>query len=490
MPLVSTAKRLAAALCTIVAALSTVVALCSCGSCGAESPRESDGEVVGDGADIDSFDPNDVGPQRLIPKESATDPPGIRTRTATERWLHVIALEPTDHGRLFRDPNRLGFVADDDRFYVVTMGLRADDSDPSSQYQLHAIDVDTGAEVWRVSLIEAVWPRGALVDDAGDVVVVANQDGTNGIGLAYKVSRQGELLWQQPIPSAPNDPSARYGVYFAPAMDWDGNYYFVRGLSVTSTDAAGNVRWTLALGTKVSKGCIDGWSGSLFVLDETLWVVGWCGVFSFSLEGEVKVWNKNPETGPTVVYFDAVPLPDGRILAGAVTGFDILSEMGTGQPLLSRTFHFGTDLLVGPDGAFAVHAGGAYVFGFEGLRWEWSMEYGINALIDAHSHLVVQTSRDHVNILDLADGSYVAVYDVGRRVTGEFGVVSRPGQLVVPLNLTRNGLRAAAVSCVEIPGLGLHAPGVWSRRDGNQKNQRRYRTQPQLPAPPAHKGDQ
>ena len=33
------------------------------------------------------------------------------------------------------------------------------------------------------------------------------------------------------------------------------------------------------------------------------------------------------------------------------------------------------------------------------------------------------------------------------------------------------------------------APGVWSRRDGNQKNQRRYRTQPQIPAQPAQKGD-
>ena len=66
-------------------------------------------------------------------------------------------------------------------------------------------------------------------------------------------------------------------------------------------------------------------------------------------------------------------------------------------------------------------------------------------------------------------------------MTGELGVVPRPGELVVPLNLARDGYRAAAVSCVEIPELGLPASGLWSRRDGNQKNQRRYRTQPQLP---------
>jgi len=466
-------------------ALATVFALCACASCGADALRDDDAEVVVD-VEVDSFDPNDVGQQRVVPVESPYDPPGLRRRIAKERWLNVIALEPTDRGRLFQDPYRLGFVSGDDRFYVVSAGVRNGDVDRGSLYQLHALDMDTGAEVWRRSLIEAVLPRGALVDDAGDVLVVANQDGIDGFGLAYKVSRQGELLWQQPVPVPPNfpyDPLAPYGVYFAPATDWDCNYYFLRGLTVSSTDADGNLRWIQPLGTRVSKGCIDGWGGDLFVLDETLWVVGWCGVFAFSLDGEIEVWNKNSEDGPTAAYYGAVPLPDGRILAGRVNGFDVLGKNGTGEQILLRdnAHCVHCDLLIGPNDAFLVNSGGAYVFDHDGVRWEWSMEPGINALIDTHGHLVAQTRRGLINILDLTDASYIAAYDVGRDVTDELGVVSRPGELVVPLNLTRNGLRAAAVSCVEIPELGLPASGLWSRRDGNQKNQRRYRTQPQLP---------
>ncbi|MCB9735359.1 MAG: PQQ-like beta-propeller repeat protein [Deltaproteobacteria bacterium] len=415
----------------------------------------------------------------------AWDPHADVRVMARERWL--LPFLPAHAGaapRVFPGGSSPVFAADDDTVFIVTAGYTGTALVPPSL--LHAVDAD-GTARW-TSELPGTRPLAMLVTDAGDVLVVGNEYFADGTASAWlqRVSPSGELRWRRGLVADPADPAASFGVRVLPALDWDGNVYVVVGNTVSSLDVAGATRWTGLLTTEASFGCREGGSADPFVLDDTLWLVGSCGVYSFSLDGEPRVRRSTPAEPPRPpIYYGATPTPSGHVIAGRDGGVDLLDAQGdVAHALDDVLLQIDGELLTTGDDAFiAVASGGVTVFDTAGPRWVAFLASSRGPLLDERGHLALLQLDQNLDVFDIADGALVAAYDTGRGGTSSLGVVLRPGQLVTPARLTPLGVAAgtsppiAALHCVEVD-LGLPAPSAWSRVDGGQRHQRRARSSP------------
>lgn len=160
-------------------------------------------------------------------------------------------------------------VGQDGRLYsLVTV------QDGESETHALAAATADGQELWRVALDAAPAEGGPVVGPNGTVYVTVKADKL----LAY--ASDGTLKWQLPVENwlaNPVDEPWRAIYPSLPAVDADGNVYFVSGNSVLfAVDSDGNVRWSQT---------ITGVEDPIIGPDGTVHVAGTDELYAFDSDG-------------------------------------------------------------------------------------------------------------------------------------------------------------------------------------------------------------